>query len=204
MVKIAYVDISCVDETLYSRLFDMADAQRKCKALRYLRFEDKVRCVSAGALLRYAAAKQLGTDTFETATDDNGKPHIVGAGDFHFNLSHAGKWVVITYGNTPVGIDVEKIDPATAVSGIASRFYTSDEQNYVADNTERFFEVWTAKESYIKFVGKGLQMGLTSFSVLSIKGPHFYPISIDPQYRMTLCATEAPQWIEQIPISSLI
>lgn len=204
MIHILFADISCVDSEIYNILYALADAQRQLRADHYLQFADKVRCIVAGGLLRYAVKRSLGLDTFETAADPNGKPYVIGAPDFHFNLSHAGKWVVIAYADTPVGIDVEQIDARKAISSIAGRFYAPDERDYVLGNPERFFEIWTAKESYIKYVGKGLQMGLGSFSVFTVEGVCFSPIAMDPKYRMTLCAKEKTHTVEQINLAQLL
>ncbi len=204
MIHILFADISLVDSEIYNALYALTDAQRQLRADRYLQFVDKVRCVAAGALLRYAVKRSLGLDTFETGADSNGKPFVIGAPDFHFNLSHAGKWVVIACADTPVGIDVEQVDANKAISSIAGRFYSPDEQDYVLDSPERFFEVWTAKESYIKYVGTGLKMGLDSFSVFTAEGVCFSPIPLEPQYRMTLCAKEKEHTVEQIHLAQLL
>lgn len=204
MIDIIYVDVSGVDDETYGKLYALADAQRKVRTQRYLRYEDKVRCVAAGALLRYAVKHCLGVDNFGINTDANGKPYVVGAPGFHFNLSHSGKWVVIAYGDTPVGIDVEEINSGADTQSIAKRFFSPDEQTHVLGCKERFYEIWTAKESYIKYVGKGLQMGLDSFSVLSLKDVRFSPIDLGSGYRMTLCAKESPHTIKQITFKQLV
>lgn len=204
MIKLIYVDISSVDAGMYKKIYDLVDAQRKARADRYLRFEDKVRCVAAGALLRYAVKRWCNRDFFEVDTDANGKPFIKDAAGFHINLSHAGKWVVIACGDTPVGIDVEKIDPTTPIEQIASRFFSPGEQTEALISRERFFEIWTCKESYVKYMGKGLQMGLRSFSVRSVKDVRFSPVEIDPMYRLTLCADQGPDEINQLHITHLI
>lgn len=203
MVTIFYTDISSVDHALYGRLYASADTQRRLRADRYLQFADKVRCIAAGALLRYAVCKRLGPMEFETETDEYGKPYIKDAPGFHFNLSHSGKWVVIACGTRAVGIDVERINASASIEGISGRFFTPDEQAFVfhssQDQAKRFFEVWTAKESYIKYQGKGLSMGLPSFSVFSVKDVRFYPIPIESDYAMTLC-TEDPAY-SVVPLS---
>jgi 4'-phosphopantetheinyl transferase len=56
------------------------------------------------------------------------------------------------------------------------RFFTSEEQSYISaspDANIAFYEIWTKKEAYIKYIGKGLAVPLNSFSVFSINTPMF-------------------------------
>ena len=52
MIRILCTDVSVADEGIYEKLYERASAERKHKADRYLRYEDKLRCVTADALLR--------------------------------------------------------------------------------------------------------------------------------------------------------
>jgi 4'-phosphopantetheinyl transferase len=79
--------------------------------------------------------------------------------------------VVIAYGESPVGVDVERIRMDSGKENIARRYFTPEEQEYLfsageAEKAERFFEIWTAKESYLKYLGTGLRRSLNSFSVV--------------------------------------
>ena len=49
MVEVLFMDISGVGEARYGRLLEGASAERRARAERYLRREDKVRCVVADA-----------------------------------------------------------------------------------------------------------------------------------------------------------
>lgn len=68
-----------------------------------------------------------------------------------------------------VGIDIEKIKGVKP--DIVGRFFTIDEIEYIflanEDVDRRFYEIWTKKEAYIKWSGKGLSMPLVSFSVFN-------------------------------------
>ena len=170
MIHVVCCDIESIGIDEYRRLFDASPVERQSRAEGYLRQEDKSRCVAAHALIRYAVEKTLNLSEFTVERDDYGKPHIQGRPDFHFNLSHSGSWVVIAYGASPVGIDVERIRMDTGKENIARRHFTPEEQAYLfsagEENGERFFEIWTAKESYLKYLGTGLRRSLNSFSVV--------------------------------------
>lgn len=197
MVHVLYVDISGIDRLGYGKLYAEADAERKRRADRCLRQEDAVRCIAADALLRYAVKESLGVSEFVVEKTALGKPRLQGMEDFHFNLSHSGKWVVIAYGDAEVGVDVEKIHMTDGKAAIARRYFTEDEQGFVFENAakipERFFRVWTAKESYLKYLGTGLHRRMDSFSVLSSPAAQMlYSRLLDEDYWLTLC-TDAEQ-----------
>ena len=169
MIQILCVDLSSVDEELYQRLYQQASPERKARADRYRRKEDAIRCVAAEALLCYA----LGTNNFHLEKTPSGKPFLPERKDFYFNLSHSGNWVVIAYGSSEVGLDVENLRSDTKIEAMARRFFAPEEQRYIFaeedGRQQRFFEIWTGKESYVKYLGTGLQKDLTSFNVLSLE-----------------------------------
>ena len=189
----------------YPALYAAASPERRQRADRYRRKEDALRCLAAGALLRYA----LGTTEYTIGKGAFGKPYIEGQDSFHYNLSHSGNWVAIAYGHREVGIDVEKISLDAGKETIARRYFTSDEQAYVFEKKDltpqRFFEVWTGKESYLKYLGTGLQKNLTSFSIFSLEPEvKLYHRTLPGGYSLTVCTTDdsyvlelpdAGQWI---------
>lgn len=184
MIKVDCFDISGLSGSEYSRLYRLATEQRRLQADRYQRPEDKIRCVCGDALLRNA----LQRDDYTVGTNQHGKPYLMDAEGFHYNISHSGPWVVIAYGGTPVGVDVQQ-PRSQGLEGIAQRFFTEDEQSYVKTHEDGFFRIWTAKESYLKYLGAGLTRPLKGFSVLEDLGIHFFSERLGDAY-LTLCTEE--------------
>lgn len=211
MIDVACFDISQVDEATYRRLLLQASPERRARAERYLRREDQIRCVAAYGLIRYAVKKTLNISDFTVTQDAGGKPCILDRTDFHFNLSHSGRWVVIAYGNSPVGIDVQEIRMDTGKESIARRYFTAKEQEFVFQSdgncpAERFFQVWTAKESYLKFTGTGLRRPLDSFCVVpdgAHLGVRLHSTFYD-DYSMTLCTTDEDVTITNLSVQQLM
>jgi 4'-phosphopantetheinyl transferase len=171
VIQIRLLDLSGLEEEAYQKLYALASPRRRQQADRYRFPADARRCIAADGLLRYAARQALGTDRPEPEKTPEGKPFLPEYPDFHFNLSHSGRWVVIAWGDCPVGIDVEKLDYTPGRQQVMRRFFTPEEQEYLfsageAEKAERFFEIWTAKESYLKYLGTGLRRSLNSFSVV--------------------------------------
>ncbi len=185
----------------YPDLYGKAAQTRKSRADQYVHREDALRCVASEGLLRYAVARELGAVEFSVETDPLGKPYLPGIQNVHFNISHSGAWVVLAWGDSPVGVDVEKIRSGIKKEALASRFFTSDEQSYVfgrVDGQEqRFLEIWTAKESYLKYLGTGLRRPLNSFSVLSLQ-ENLYRTVLRGGYYVTLCCRDGDVSVEEI------
>ena len=208
MIRILCLDVSAIGPSAYEKLYNRATEARRHRADRCRRREDALCCIGAGALLSCAVKRHLGLEAFTLAEDRWGKPFIPEAAEFHFNLSHSGSWVVLAFGDSPVGIDVEKLDYTPGRHQVIRRFFAPDEQAYVLEDPgeegERFFRIWTAKESWLKYTGEGLTKPLSSFSVLAMDRPGFYTRTPGEGYLLTLCAEEAPRETANISIEELL
>ena len=171
MTKVLCVTLPQQPDALFEALYPQADPDRKIRADRYRYREDGLRCLVAGELLRRTVRRELGITEFQIVTESNGKPRVAGYDDFHFNLSHSGRHVAIAWGSTPVGVDVQRMDPKVKQERMAKRCFTLDEQEFILQTQEeameRFYRVWTGKESYLKYLGTGLQKSLSSFSIFA-------------------------------------
>jgi 4'-phosphopantetheinyl transferase len=100
-----------------------------------------------------------------------GKPGLVDQGRARFNLSHSGALALIAITlDCEIGVDIEQIRPMPDLHGIASRFFSAEEEVDLMslDEDQRvagFFRCWTRKEAYIKAIGDGLSAPLDDFAV---------------------------------------
>lgn len=200
-MNVLYTDISQLPPNGYQLLLKGATIERKNKAKRYVNRDDAIRCLAGGALLQHIA----GPGCFDEDYTLQGKPFIEGREDLHFNLSHSGKYVVIAFGDSEVGVDVEKIPEDPDKLKIARRYFTRDEQDYVFSSEDdallRFTEIWTKKESFLKYLGTGLGTDLTSFSVLSPDfSSNFHTWVLEDGYCLSLCTTESHVRIDRMNI----
>lgn len=109
--------------------------------------------------------------TFEVASDEVGKPYLIGDStkDIHISLAHKGKNAVgVARSGKPVGIDMEIIEERS--SGFYDLVFTDHERALLKDKdqaewTTRF---WVAKEAYGKFMGTGLKGNPKQFEVEKI------------------------------------
>lgn len=127
----------------------------------------------AEVMLRYILTKEFELKNNELLFKVNkyGKPELFSHPYIHYNISHSGRHIAIaiTIGES-VGIDIEENSPINF--DIAKRYFAAQETKYILNGVsyeiikQRFFDIWTRKESYLKMLGVGLNIPLNSFSVL--------------------------------------
>lgn len=83
-----------------------------------------------------------------------------------FNISHSEDYVLVAFhSEVKIGVDIEKIRPIDMK--IMENVFTDEEIGYVESDKnlslERFYELWSLKESFVKAVGEGLSYPLKNF-----------------------------------------
>ena len=175
VAKVNYINIENVYPLTYAALYDQASEYRRKKADKYNKQEDALMCILSEAMLRYAL-KQNGLDPLLLPQkDSNGKPFIEGE-KFKFNVSYAGKFVAIAYSEREIGIDVDRIFMDSGRELVAKYYYTETEYDEIfkdgieENNALQFAQIWTMKESYLKYLGTEKNRPLASFSADRTKG----------------------------------
>ena len=135
-----------------------------------------------------------GQERFERiARTQKGKPYFPDAPEIACSVSHTDGYWACAISDAPVGLDLEKMRPCPA-EHIARRFFHPQEALFAAQSQKAFFQVWTAKESYVKLLGRGIDASFGDFSVVERGGIvsklgeiEFLPIALEPEYCMCLC-----------------
>lgn len=160
-----------MDQITFSALLENVSAEKKERVGRYRRYEDKIRCMLGDLVVRYVlySIYKLQMQDIEFIYNDYGKPMLKAYTNIDFSISHSGEWVLCAFDDSPIGIDVEVI--GNNDYDIVKRYFHKKEwEEFIKkDEPEKnqfFYVLWTAKESYIKMVGKGMSIPLNSFSVL--------------------------------------
>lgn len=110
----------------------------------------------------------LGRSAYVIARTKGGKPYVEGRRDIFFNVSHSGDYVVCVVSDWEVGVDIERRRKAPL--DVARRYFhpgelSSLERLAESERNVRFFDYWSVKESFLKYVGTGLTHPLNSFRV---------------------------------------
>lgn len=128
---------------------------------------DKLRLMGSGLLINFIKTKYF-VDS-DVAVDKHGKPYFVNS-DLKFNLSHSGRYVVAAVSDYEVGIDIQK--KKADKHRIAEKNFLQGECAYInagandEERHQRFCEIWTMKEAYLKNIGMGLRKPLNSFEIM--------------------------------------
>ena len=148
-------------------------AERRSRLARFK--NEKARLLSLAAeLALIEAVRSVHPDAalpLRYKRNEHGKPFLTDYPDLRFNISHSGDYAVCAVSEKNIGVDLQTTDRTH--EGIAERFFTADECEYIGESAENFFEVWSRKESYLKARGTGLDVPLNSFSVFSLPGCKF-------------------------------
>ena len=147
-----------------------------------------------------------------------GKPSLKRK-DIFYNISHSGKYVTCAISNKIVGIDIQKhIEKFEEIIS----FFSISEKEYLASIPfqklliKEFFKIWTVKESYVKFLGRGLYKELDSFSLFLdkkkiidegriVKDILYKNFSISEEYTMSVVASSDDSYeIRYVEVENLI
>jgi len=162
MTVCLYADVTPLsDRTIYTAHFEALPDLRKEKINRLK--HDKARKLSLGAwIVLKKALEQYGckADDAGFAYSKAGKPYLAGCPELHISISHSESIAMCAVSEYEVGADVEYISKFK--EGVCHRFFTKNECEYIflpaskELQTDRFFRMWTLKESYSKLTGKGI------------------------------------------------
>ena len=174
MITVYYAKVfPFLEKDAFLRYLNKVEEGRRKKLQRMKDLGSRNRTLAAGCLLHDALCERLGLPmqtegAFEIGYEKEGKPYLIKEPEVCFNLSHSGEYVSCAVADTTVGVDIQKKVPAK--SKIAERFFTDADNRKLsvcgeAEREELFFRMWSIRESFLKFTGKGLGQGMDSFEI---------------------------------------
>jgi 4'-phosphopantetheinyl transferase len=205
-----------IDE--FKHMMHSVSEERRAKVQSFIKPEDANRGLLGDVLIRSIICSKVNMNNKEIhfIAEPYGKPCVAGLPSFHYNIAHSGRWIVCAVDCDQVGIDIEEILPISLE--IAEYYFSMQEYRWLMDQeaTARlscFYELWTLKESFVKWQGKGLSYPLNSFSIQpgtdrSLSWPmidqacFFNQPDVDPDYKMAVCSTNEV-FMEQMIVKSI-
>lgn len=204
-----------VDTTLLEHYHQLLNEDEIKRLQRLVFNKHQHQFLVARALVRSVLAGYLGLDdpaSIAFRSNANGKPELDLDTKLHFNLSHTnGLIAMVVMQQAPVGIDVEYLSRKADIANLAQRYFSVQESEAmlampVAKWNERFFDLWTLKEAFLKACGTGLTTPLHEFSFTLDEGTigvsfsptltedplawHFWQLHIDRGYRLSLAVND--------------
>lgn len=146
---------------LLARASDHLPDDEQARAARFKVAAAREEYLLSRLLLRRVLAEHLGRAPGPFAYGAQGKPTLPGGG-LEFNLSHSrGRLLIAVSADFPVGIDIERVDPAIDPIALAHAGLTAgDVQSLLAAPQQMrhdlFHRLWTRREACLKALGTGL------------------------------------------------
>jgi 4'-phosphopantetheinyl transferase len=208
-------DREVADTALLDNYHQLLNAEESDRHQRFVFARHRHQFLVTRALVRCTLAQYLGLDdpaAVAFSRNDHGKPLLVADSSLQFNLTHTNGLIAlaVTPENT-VGIDVEFLSRQVDVVKLAERYFSKAETAAllalpVAKWNQRFYDLWTLKEAYLKACGTGLKTPLNEFS-FRIDGdginigfsktiaddPHawqFWQLDVENAYRLSLAVND--------------
>ncbi|MBC1744266.1 4'-phosphopantetheinyl transferase superfamily protein [Listeria welshimeri] len=191
-------------QELHKRYWKCISKERKNRIKVYKYENDKIRSIVAEMTLKNALLiKDFKIINGEIEFEQNqfGKLKLKNS-KLKFNISHSGDFVIVASSDSEVGIDIEEKKeyyPSILI------FFHEIERNFIQNHSnkiELFYDYWCLKESYIKYIGKGLYTSLDSYFVMKESDKYrayinstlldleFHFIYIDVRYSCAVCTKE--------------
>jgi len=197
--EIILIEVDCdIKEQTFSTLSGLISPEKKERIDRLHHRRDAVNALMGDIAVRWAICSRTGLSNRALFFSSNsyGKRYLHSHPEIQFNISHSGNWIACAVNDAPVGIDIERFRPFNAA--VANRYFRDDERQFIGADPDRmdaaFCQVWTMKESYVKWQGKGLSTPLSSFSILEIErqgNPKFHPIDVRENACCCVCTDTA-------------
>lgn len=154
---------------VYRYLLSHASNYSKKSILQKCTYKEKCTSLIDNFLLRELVYKnyRFRYDKDEIVTNKFGKPLFRNKKNCYFNFSHNDKYGILVLGRKPVGADVEEIENVNMET--KSLFISDQDCSCNVDTKLSLCKLWTAKESYCKAIGCGLNISPKEINATRIK-----------------------------------
>lgn len=192
-VCVSFCATAALDEPVVVASFGLLSPEEQARCERFVFARDRRDFAIAHALLRRTLSRYypIAPRDWVFVSEPGGKPRVsddfAASAQLQFNLAHTNGLVACAVScSAEVGVDVEAIDRRTDPIEIARRYFSAAEADDLercapADRLERFFEIWTLKEAYIKTIGTGLSLPLDEFA-FRFDGHSALRLDVAPQH----------------------
>ena len=203
------------DDTLL-QLHEQLSPVEQARAARFLVPAPKRQFVGCRVALRYLLSQILDCDPLDISleVDALGKPFLkagmIGA-PVYFNVSHSRDLGLVAIAHSPIGVDLEMLDPRVNVRSLVNQVLSDNEAIQWAilparQHADQILRLWVCKEALLKAMGLGIAEGLkqVSFPLPVPPTEQFQPLKIDPALQLHLvedgtCSrtswTDSQSWI---------
>ena len=174
-VHLWWISLDVSEENLQN-LISLLSKSEKIKADLFKFPQHQRRYQAVHGILRIILGRYLKIDPTQInfTHSDRGKPYLTddcNSVNLQFNLSHSENRAILGISHDRrIGVDLEKMRPMENAEQLAERFFCASEyalltQAIPAERDKLFFQLWTAKEAYLKATGEGISGGLNQIEI---------------------------------------
>ena len=175
-----------LNTTEINQLATLLSAEETARANRFRFREHKRRFIAARGILRQLLGAYLAINprTVDFSYGEKGKPTLSNVTELQFNISHSQASALLGFSlEHLIGVDLEYQRGLTDALKIAQRFFSPRESRMLQETAPEqqeklFFQLWTAKEAYLKALGIGLSGSLAGVEIAfdSNQSPYLFSL----------------------------
>lgn len=139
------------------------------------------------------------SDFHKVSRDSFGKPYFPDAPHVHFSISHTKDAIAVAVSSVPIGIDIENTKRSISTKVLERICDGQEFLRYKEASPKEQITLWTLKEAYGKYKGKGISLPLSSVSFPSLSecsDPSIYFRSkIHDDFVCSVCSERVEDWI---------
>jgi 4'-phosphopantetheinyl transferase len=155
------------------RLTNLLSTDEIARANKFRFVQHRSRFIAARGILRQLLGNYLDTSprSLIFTYSDRGKPQLATDISLQFNISHSQEHALFGFTlNHLIGVDIEYQRAMPDALKIAQRFFSLREYKMLEEvaleqQPKLFFQLWTAKEAYLKATGTGLSASLNTVEI---------------------------------------
>ena len=174
-IHLWWISLDVTEENLH-HLISLLSESEKIKAEWFKFPQHQRRYQAVHGILRIILARYLNLDPTQInfTHSDRGKPYLTNdcnSLNLQFNLSHSENRAIVGISrDRSIGVDLEKMRPMGNAMLLAERFFCPSEYTLLTqaipeERDKLFFQLWTAKEAYLKATGEGISGGLNQVEI---------------------------------------
>ena len=174
-IHLWWISLDVTDENLQTFIFLLSESE-KIKADRFKFPQHQRRYQAVHGILRIILGRYLKLDPAQInfTHSDRGKPYLTddcNPLNLQFNLSHSENMAIVGISrDRRIGVDLEKMRSMENAEQLAQRFFCASEHRLLTqaipeERDKLFFQLWTAKEAYLKATGEGISGGLNQVEI---------------------------------------
>jgi len=145
--------------------------------------------IASKDLYSFLVDAKIKNKEIEIRKEKKGQPYFYDlkkdkASNLHLSITHSGEFALAAVGQSPIGIDIEKIEERS--ESFYKEAFTEKERNEISLNAEKGTIYWTIKEAITKALGEGLHLNLHDIEISENEEKSSYKIGFSSKVADTI------------------